>query len=128
MENILTKLKNAGDDDVFARGILKSLNTDVAKVGEETFKKAYDRLCERWENEKKEQKDWQEGFWKKVDITDNFSLVPKDESLLDLKRKDLTNSFINQTIDLSNKKIKQNSMGTKGSGQLSRVFRLFGLN
>ena len=128
IENIIQKLNNNPDDFEFAKRLLKSMNTDVAKIGETTFKKAFENLCERWETEKEKQKDWQKGFWKKVDLTDNFSLVPNNKSLMDIKRKDLTNSFINETIDLPSKKIKGKRIGSSGSSELQQLLIRVGIS
>ena len=104
------------------------MNTDVAKIGETTFKKAFENLCERWETEKEKQKDFQKEFWKKVDLTDNFSLVPNNKSLMDIKRKDLANSFINETIDLPSKKIKGKRIGSSGSSGLQQLLIRVGIS
>lgn len=127
MENVVQKLNSNPYDFEFAKGVLNSMNLNVAKVGESVFKESFESLCERWETTKKKEKKWQDGFWKKVDLTDNFSLVPTDESLMDIKRKDLTNNFINQTIDFPSKKIKTKRTGSSSSNELRRLLRIFGI-
>ena len=128
IEKLIQKLNNNPDDFGFAKRLLKSMNTSKATEDEKDFKEAFENLCERWETEKEKQKDWQKGFWKKVDLTDNFSLVPNNKSLMDIKRKDLTNSFINETIDLPSKKIKGKRIGSSGSSELQQLLIRVGIS
>ena len=128
IEKLIQKLNNNPDDFEFAKRLLKSMNTSKATEDEKDFKEAFENLCERWETEKEKQKDWQKGFWKKVDLTDNFSLVPNNKSLMDIKRKDLTNSFINETIDLPSKKIKGKRIGSSGSSELQQLLIRVGIS
>ena len=128
IEKLIQKLNSNPDDFGFAKRLLKSMNTSKATEDEKDFKEAFENLCERWETEKEKQKDWQKGFWKKVDLTDNFSLVPNNKSLMDIKRKDLTNSFINETIDLPSKKIKGKRIGSSGSSELQQLLIRVGIS
>ena len=128
IENIIQKLNNNPEDFEFAKRLLKSMNTSKATEDEKDFKEAFENLCERWETEKEKQKDFQKEFWKKVDLTDNFSLVPNNKSLMDIKRKDLTNSFINETIDLPSKKIKGKRIGSSGSSELQQLLIRVGIS
>lgn len=128
IENIIQKLNNNPEDFEFAKRLLKSMNTSKATEDEKDFKEAFENLCERWETEKEKQKDFQKEFWKKVDLTDNFSLVPNNKSLMDIKRKDLTNSFINETIDLPSKKIKGKRIGSSGSSGLQQLLIRVGIS
>jgi hypothetical protein len=47
---------------------------------------------------------------------------------MDIKRKDLTNSFINETIDLPSKKIKGKRIGSSGSSELQKLLIRVGIS
>ena len=56
MENVVQKLNSNPYDFEFAKGVLNSMNLNVAKVGESVFKESFESLCERWETTKKKEK------------------------------------------------------------------------